>query len=58
MEELEKKLIELFNSNKLPFEAKRYVVKHFAMIVDNTYQMELLKSKEVQDGIRENKLAE
>ena len=58
MEELEKELIELFNNSKLPFEAKRYVVKHFAMIVDDTYQMELLKSKEAQDGIRENKLAE
>ena len=58
MEELEKQLIELFNNSKLPFEAKRYVVKHFAMIVDNTYQMELLKSKEAQNELHKNQLAE
>ena len=43
MEEFEKKLIDVFNENTtLPFEVKRYVLKHVKDLVDCKYQMELL----------------
>lgn len=46
MEELEKALTELINANPLPFEAKRYVIKHIKETMDWLYQIEMLKKKE------------
>ena len=45
MEEFETSLINLFNASTLPFEAKRYVLKHVSSMVENTYNTELAKLK-------------
>ncbi|MBP5598114.1 MAG: hypothetical protein J6Y02_22285 [Pseudobutyrivibrio sp.] len=48
MENLEKKLIDAFNESQIPFEAKRYVVKHVLEVVNHEYdkQMALMSQKE------------
>lgn len=43
MEDFEIALINLINSNGLPFEAKRYVVLKVARDVEDTYQAEKAK---------------
>ena len=48
MEDFEKSLIDLFNANTLPFEAKRYVVLKFVRDVEDTYQSAMKKLKEEQ----------
>ena len=45
MDEFETTLINLFNESQLPFEAKRYVLKHVYNMVDAKYQAEMLKIK-------------
>lgn len=50
MEELEKALSDVFNASQLPFEAKRYVLKHLYVVVDLNYQLEIEKQKPKQEG--------
>ena len=48
MEDLENKLVAVFNQSTLPFEAKRYVALAFFNTVENTYRKEKLKLKQTQ----------
>ena len=48
MEEFENALINIFNSTQLPFEAKRYVVIKFMRDVEDVYQREKKKQKEIE----------
>lgn len=45
MEEFEKALVEVFNSSALPFEAKRYVMKHLYEVIDAKLNDELLRNE-------------
>lgn len=47
MEELENAIIDLLNDSPLPLEAKRYVLKHVFVLVDNQYQ-KLTAEREVK----------
>jgi hypothetical protein len=51
MEEFEASVIKLFNETPLPFEAKRYVMKHVATLIDVEYrnQIEKLNSKNAEE---------
>jgi len=50
MEELEHEIMEILQQNKLPLEAKRYILKHIFTILDSGYNMALLKEKEVKNS--------
>lgn len=43
MEELERELTQLIQNNPLPWEVKRYVVKHVFTLVDDAYKIKALE---------------
>lgn len=49
MEEFEKQLIELIQTNPIPLEAKLYVMKHVYSIAEAEYKRLLTESEKVND---------
>jgi len=49
MDDFENALINLINQNPLPFEVKRYVVKHINTLMDFEYWKQISKPKESEE---------
>ena len=51
MEDFENKIVDLFNSTPLPFEAKRYVMLKVMRDIEDTYAFE--KKKKMEEEVKQ-----